>query len=145
MKMKKVFVVALLLVGIASFAQDKKQDLKAMPLEKRIEFHVNKLKGDLTLTDDQATRVTELYTANAQKRDERVAKIKEMKTDSKKLSAEEKELLKNQMDEKQMATEEQMRAILTPEQFTKWQSMRDSRQERMAQKKEEKKATKATK
>jgi periplasmic protein CpxP/Spy len=140
--MKKVVIVMLLLVGMCSFAQDKKAERKALPKEKRIEMHVNKLKKDLALTDAQVASVTQLLTANAQKRDEKMAQVKEMRADSKKLSSEEKEQLKKQMEDNQMESEEQMKGILTPEQFTKWQAGREKRKEKIMQKMEEKRATK---
>jgi periplasmic protein CpxP/Spy len=132
--MKKVFLVLVFLVGISSFAQGKKKDRSAMSSEKLTEMHVNKLKKDLALTDAQVASITELHNANAKKREERMAKLKQMRTDSKKLTPEEKEALKKEMEEKNMETEEQMKAILTPDQFTKWQAQRAKHKEKIMEK-----------
>ncbi len=139
--MKKVFLVILLLAGMVSFAQEH-SNRKDLTSEQRVEKHVSMLKKQLTLTDDQTTSVRNLLIANAKQREDKTAQLKEMKTDSKKLTPEEKALLTDQMNEKQMATEEQMKGILSPEQFSKWQAGREKRKAKMMQKREEKKATK---
>jgi periplasmic protein CpxP/Spy len=142
--MKKVFYAFLLFGTVGLFAQEK-MDPKSLTKEQRVEKHVAKLKKELTLTDDQTVKVKSLITENVKKNEEKMAQVKAMKTDSKKLSEEEKALLKNQMSEKSMATEAQMKAILTPEQFTKWQGMRSEHKEKIIERRQKKQAEKATK
>lgn len=124
--MKKLFIAALLFVGIVSFAQDinqkpaKDQREKLTP-EQRSEKHLQKLTSDLNLDKNQQEQVKQLLA-------ERTAKAEKFREDRKnnktKPTAEEKEAFKKQMKADKDAADAKMKAILNADQYTKWTALK---------------------
>ncbi len=140
--MKNLILVLLLATSVSFFAQSKVEK-STLPAAQRIDLHVNALQSNLKLDADQTAKVKELITANVNKREARITQIKTMRTDgAKRLSEEEKALLANEISEKEMATKEQMKAILTAEQYSKWEAHREKYKVKTSQKREAKKAEK---
>ena len=125
--MKKLFIAALLFVGIVSFAQDinqkptRDQREKLTP-EQRSEKNLQKLTADLNLDKKQQEQVKQLLAerrAKAEKfRDARKDKKGTKPTDA------EKEAFKKQMKAENEASDAKMKAILTADQFTKWTALK---------------------
>ena len=84
--MKKLFVVAFLLVGLLTFAQEKPVQMKGkqakmernqnMTAEQKTELQVKKMTLDLDLSSKQQTEVQKLVLAQAQKREIRQNEMK---------------------------------------------------------------------
>lgn len=95
--MKKLFIAALLFVGIVSFAQDVKQkptrdQRENLTPEQRNEKHLQKLTSELSLDKKQQDQVKQLLAERSTKAE----KFKDARKDSKtKPTAEEREALKN--------------------------------------------------
>lgn len=124
--MKKLFIAALLFVGIVSFAQDinqktaRDQREKLTP-EQRNEKHLQKLTSELTLDKKQQDQVKQLLAERSAKAE----KFKDAKKDSKvKPTAEEREAFKKQMETEKAANDAKMKAILNADQYTKWTALK---------------------
>lgn len=127
--MKKVFLVALMLIGITTFAQDKKErgprpEREKLTADQKVQKQVEHLKTDLNLNEKQTAEVKALVTKQVAKRE---AKKAEMDAQKEKNRAE----MKAKMMEEQTATKAEMKKILTAEQFTKWEAGRADKKEKV--------------
>ncbi|WP_295336734.1 hypothetical protein [Flavobacterium sp.] len=128
--MKKLFLALLLLVGVATWAQGKrerKQDGERLTKEERVDLQVKRMTKDLDLTEKQAKEFRALATKQVEKRDAKRAQVQEERKAK-------MEALKAQMQEEQAAHTAEMKKILTPEQFAKWEKLRDERKEKVKEK-----------
>lgn len=124
--MKKLFIAALLFVGMVSFAQDinqktpRDQREKLTP-EQRSEKHLQKLTSDLNLDKKQQEQVKQLLAERSAKAE----KFRDTRKDSKtKPTAEEREAFKKQIAAEREANDAKMKAILNADQYTKWTSLK---------------------
>lgn len=124
--MKKIFIAALLFVGIVSFAQDvnqkpeRDQKEKLTP-EQRNEKHLKKLTSELNLDKKQQEEFKVLLTEKSAKAE----KFREARKDSKtKPTAEEREAFKKQMIAEKEATDTKVKAILNADQYAKWTALK---------------------
>lgn len=125
--MKKLIIAALLVVSISTFAQDKKErpqraDMEKMTPEQRNEKRVERMTKELNLDTKQQDQLKQLYAEEAQAREAQKANAKGKKGQGREMMAEQRK-----------ASEEKMKAILTPEQLTKWKANQDKMRERMQQ------------
>lgn len=136
-KMKKLIVAALLVVGITAFAQEKEGITAGSKLstKQKVDFQVKKISKELELSAEQTVAVEVLITKQVQKRE---AKRAEFKTNTEKERAE----MKVNRDKGQTEVTADMKKILTPDQFIKWEKMRDDRMEKMKEKIAEKRSSK---
>lgn len=131
--MKKLFIAALLFVGVVSFAQDinqkptRDQREKLTP-EQRKEKHLQKLTSDLNLDIKQQEQVKQLIAEKSAKAE----KFKESRADSKTPpTAEEKAAFRKQMEADKTATDSKMKSILTAEQYAKWKALKKEHKDRI--------------
>ena len=114
--MKKVFLAALLVVGITTFAQEKKErrfNGDKLTKEQKVDLQVKRMTKDLDLNGEQSKQVQVLVAKQVDKREAKKAKMKEEK-------AQEREGMKAEMEANQAAMSSDMKKILTPEHFSKW-------------------------
>ena len=136
--MKKLVVAFLLIVGITAMAQEKEMKrpngdkFASLTPEQKVEYQVKKMSKDLSLNDKQVKEVKALVTKEVEKRN---AIIAEMKA----LQAKQRIEMKAKIDEEYAAMSNEMRKILTSEQFTKWEKIHEERREKMKEKRENKK------
>jgi hypothetical protein len=124
--MKKLFIAALLFVGIVSFAQevnqksqrDQKENLTP---EQRNEKHLQKLTSELTLDKKQQEQVKQLLAERSAKAEKFKASKKDSKT---KTTDAEREAFKKQMETEKVANDAKMKAILNADQYTKWTALK---------------------
>ncbi|WP_291143007.1 hypothetical protein [Flavobacterium sp. UBA7680] len=133
--MKKLFIAAMLLIGIASFAQDgdqkpaREQREKLTP-EQRNEKQLQKLTTELGLDANQQAQVKQLLAERSAKA-EKFRETREARKDSDvKPTDAEKEAFKNELKAEKEGNEAKMKAILTADQYTKWQSLREKNKEK---------------
>jgi hypothetical protein len=139
--MKKVIVAALLVVGITAFAQEKegrRAGREKLTAEQKVDIQVKRLTNDLDLNEKQAKEVRGLVTKQVEKRE---AKRKEMEN----LKAKKREDIKAEMEKEQAAVNADMKKILTPDQFAKWENKRAERKADFKEKKAEKKEKRKSK
>jgi len=134
-----------MLIGLTTWAQEKATAPKFATLstEEKVDFQVKKLTKDLDLNEKQAADVKVLVTKEVEKRE---AKRADMMA-KKEMNAQKREEAKAKMEKEQDAVRTEMKKILTPEQFTKWEQIRDERKaeikEKMAERREKKAMTAA--
>ena len=138
--MKKVIVAALLVVGMTTFAQEKegrKAGSERLTSEQKVDLQVTKITKDLDLNEKQAKEVRALVTKQVAKREAKRAEMQELKTKK-------REEMKAQREAEQAAVSLEMKKILTPEQYAKWEKNREERKEgikeKMAERKEKRKS-----
>jgi hypothetical protein len=133
--MKKLCIVALLVIGLSSFAQERKErhpkgEIEQMTLEQRNQLHLKKMTLDLDLNAKQQEQVGKLMT-------EQMAKIEKMKAEHKAKMEEAKALrfeMKNKMLDEQIELKNKMKSILSADQFAKWELRKDRNNKRMGEK-----------
>ncbi|WP_337968826.1 hypothetical protein [uncultured Flavobacterium sp.] len=124
--MKKLFIAALLFVGVVSFAQDinqkatRDQREKLTP-EQRNEKHLQKLTSELNLDKKQQEQVKQLLAERSAKTEKFRAAKKDSKT---KPTDAEREAFKKQMDTEKAANDAKMKSILNADQYTKWTALK---------------------
>lgn len=129
--MKKMFVLAVLMIGMTSFAQEKpaegiraeKARMEKMTPEQRNEKHLKKLTADLSLSESQQKQMAAVLSEQSAKREAKRAereKVMEAKRSERKAEME--------------ATDAKIKAILTPEQTKKWEAMKTERREKAKEK-----------
>lgn len=125
--MKKLFLALLLLVGFTTWAQGKRErrpEGDRLTKEEKVDLQVKRMTKDLDLNEKQAKEVRVLVTKEVEKRE---AKRAEM-TEEKKAK---REAMKTEMKEAQAAHSAEMKKILTPEQFAKWEKLREDRKDKL--------------
>lgn len=127
--MKKLFIVALLVVGMTSFAQERKArperaKMEQMTPEQRNQLHLKKMTLELDLNASQQKEMSKIIAEQSAKREARMAERKATKDSAKKLTSDELFAKKSQMLDEQIVMKERMKKILTPEQYKKWEDMK---------------------
>lgn len=139
--MKKLFIAALLFVGMVSFAQDATQPVKQqrerLTPEQRNEKQLKKLTTELNLDANQQVQVGKLLADRSAKAQKHMEMRKARKDSNVKPTAEEKAALKKEIMDEKTATEAQMKSILNADQYKKWTAMRDENKEKMKEKMKE--------
>lgn len=135
--MKKLFLAALLVVGLTTFAQEQKEkpqrpEMEKLSPEQRSQLQLKKITAELNLNADQQAQVQKLIAEQSAKREALKAKMQQMRDSHEKPSAEDRAMM---MDGKK-AMDEKLKSILTPEQFEKWMSRREKNHEKKELKKE---------
>ena len=135
--MKKLIIAALLVVGMSSFAQDKKEmekrsdrsEMGNLTPEQRNELALKKMTLDLGLNAKQQEQVGQVIAEQSAKRE---AMRAERKANQEKNSNERFDMRAKMMDE-QIAMKNKMKTILSAEQFEKWNAQREKQQSRWNQ------------
>ena len=140
--MKKLFLLALLAIGLTSFAQGREgspmQDkMEKLTPEQKTERHLKKLTSELNLNSKQQEQIKPLLAAQSAKREEFKAKREEYKNSPVKPSPEERAAFRSKVDEEKKAMDEKMKAILTPEQYEKWNANQIEKKEKIKARMEE--------
>ena len=142
--MKKLFIAALLFVGIASFAQDADVDQKPpreqrerLTPEQRNEKQLKKLTSDLSLDTKQQEQVKQLLAERSAKSEKFRDARKEQKESGTKPTAEQKEAFKKEMMAEKDANDAKMKGILTADQYTKWKASQEDHKEKFREKMKE--------
>ena len=123
--MKKLFIATLLVIGLTTFAQEKKErpnrsEMEKLTPEQRSEKHLKKLTTDLNLDAKQQEQIGKMISEQGEKRETFRANKKA-----------EHEAMKGKMEEERAATTAKMKTILTPEQFEKWNANNEKRRAEM--------------
>lgn len=131
--MKKLIAVALLFVGVTSFAQEKilKEDRKAqraeiakLSPEQRNQLHLKELTLELDLTASQQKEMAKIISEQDTKREAIKAEMKTKREANKKPTTDELFVMKNKMLDEKIAMKERVKKVLTPEQLEKWEKIK---------------------
>ena len=149
--MKKLFIVALLVVGMTSFAQERKAkseraQMEQMTVEQRNQLHLKKMTLELDLNDSQQREMSKIIAEQSTKREAKMNEQKATKDLPKKqLTSDERFAKKNQMLDEQIAMKERMKKILSADQYKKWDAMRGKKHAGMKKRMMQHKDTKPSK
>ena len=139
--MKKLILIALLVIGVTSFAQVEKlgkSGMEKLTPEQRQEKQLKRLTTELNLTAEQQAQVGKILAENGEKREAHKAKREEMKAQQVKRTEEQKAAFKKQREEEKAVMNEKMKKILSAEQFEKWNALKEKGKAKMAELKEKK-------
>ncbi|PIB26718.1 hypothetical protein [Maribacter sp. 4G9] len=130
--MKKIVLAALLLVGITAMAQEQnrkegRRQMADLTPEQMATLQTKRMTLALDLTEDQQSKIQEMFAKNAAERKAKMESYKASKERGETLSDDEKFALKNERLDKQIAHKEEMKSILNNEQYDKWENMRHKR------------------
>lgn len=127
--MKKLIVVAILAMSISGIAQEKKNHLNKERTEftaqQQNELQVKKLTLELDLNAKQQKEIAEIVGKQQIKREALRTEMKNRRAENKKLTADEKFVLKSQILDEKIAVKSQMKKVLTAEQAEKWEKMQN--------------------
>lgn len=129
--MKKLIIAALLVAGMTTYAQEKKETpnrakMERMTPEERQERQLKRLTTELTLNAQQQEQVKQLLASQTVNRQNQM--------DRKELSKEEmkarREAAVKKMQDDRKIMEDKMKVILTPAQFGTWKADQEKMRER---------------
>ncbi|HRG19185.1 MAG TPA: hypothetical protein PLP39_08850 [Flavobacterium lutivivi] len=130
--MKKIVLVLLLAISFVGFSQEKKEMGKErLTNEQRAELESKKMKLDLDLNDKQTAEVKKLLLEQQNKGDEVRKTMKAKKESGVKPSQDEVFKMKNELLDRQIAFKGEMKKLLTPEQYAKWEATREAKKDKM--------------
>jgi Spy/CpxP family protein refolding chaperone len=125
--MKKMLMVAVLLLSVVTFAQEKRKKGPEMSPEKKVELQVARLKIELDLNEKQSADLRTLIQERQQKQIKLRAEFGSKKDSLHKPSPAQREQMKKIKAEDKKAFEEQLKKILTPTQFETWNQLKTDR------------------
>jgi len=132
--MKKLITIALIaIMGVSSYAQERPGRPEGNPMEKftpeqRNQLMLKKMTLDLDLNASQQKEMGKLIAEQGAKRE---AHMKDRKAKTAKPTSDEIFEMKNKMLDEQIAMKGKMKKILSPEQFKKWDEMKQHHREGM--------------
>lgn len=137
--MKKLIIAALLVVGMTSFAQNKKEigsrhhrdEMEKFTPEQQNQLMLKKMTLELDLNASQQKEMSKIIAEKSDKRQARIKEMKANKNSNTKSTSDEMFARKNRMLDEQIAMKERMKKILNPEQYKKWEDMKGKRHHRM--------------
>ena len=135
--MKKVLIATVFLIGMTSFAQEKKvrterAQMEKMTSQQRNELHLKKMTLDLDLTVTQQKEMSKIIAEQGTKKEARMTERKANNYVTKKqLTADEKFAKKSRMLDEQIVMKDRMKKVLSADQFKRWEDMKDQRNQRM--------------
>jgi hypothetical protein len=133
--MKKLIIATLLVVGMSSFAQDKKEmekrphrdEMEKFTPEQRNQLMLKKMTLDLDLNAKQQEQMKQIIAEQSTKRE---AMRTARKANQEKPTSDELFAMKNKMLDEQIVMKNKMKSILSPEQFEKWDAMKEKQHQR---------------
>ena len=129
--MKKLIIAALLVAGMTTYAQEKKEastkpKMERITPEQRLERQLEKMTSELSLDAKQKQQVNQILTEQSGKRKQMMNNVKATKQEMKIKRAESKK----RMQEERLLMEGKMKAILSPEQFDTWKTNQEKKREK---------------
>lgn len=134
--MKKLIIVALLVVGITAFAQNRKEmgnrpdrsKMEKFSPEQRTQLMVKKLTLELDLNAKQQEQVKQIIAEQGLKKEAMRAERMAKKEEGQKQNTDEQFEMQNKVLDEQIAMKNKIKTILSPEQFEKWNSLKEKQQ-----------------
>jgi protein CpxP len=135
--MKNVFLALLMFVGITALAQEKEMKkpngdkYASLTSEQKVELQVKRMTKDLDLNEKQINEMKVLVAKEVEKRENKKAEMEALRAQKRK-----------EMKHDSVAKSQEMKKILSPEQFAKWEKIHEERREKMKEKMSQKKRSK---
>ncbi|MDD5150515.1 MAG: hypothetical protein PHC28_08540 [Flavobacterium sp.] len=145
--MKKLMIAALLVVGMSGFAQNRQEmgnrpdrsEMEKMSPEQQNQLMLKKMTLELDLNAKQQEQVKQIIVEKSAKRESMKTERMAKKDEGKKPTADERFEMKNKMLDEQIAMKDKMKSILSPEQFEKWNDLKEKHQEKFQERKHDRK------
>jgi protein CpxP len=125
--MKKMLMVAVLLLSVVTFAQEKRKKGPEMSPEKKVELQVARLKIELDLNEKQTAELRTVIQELQQKHIKLRSEFGSKKDSLHKPSPAQREQMKKVKAEDKKTFEEQFKKILTATQFETWNKLKTDR------------------
>lgn len=143
--MKKLFMAALLMVGMTSFAQEGKPmrvvgQQEQLTAEQRNQIQLKRLTTELNLDANQQQEMQRIMSDRSTKREEMRKEMAANREKGVKPTTEDRQNRKNAMADYDNAEKAKLQKLLTPEQFAKYEKMKQERQDKMKASKEKQQA-----
>lgn len=134
--MKSLIIALVFGISISGFAQVSTpqpggDNTGRMTPEQRQEKHLAKLTKELNLDAKQQEAVGKILAEKSDKAQDLKSQKEARKDSGEKLTTEEREALKTKLKAEKEDTEKQMKAILSADQYQKWETMREQNKEKM--------------
>lgn len=132
--MKKLFVLALLLVGTTIIAQERNRKhqgnkMEQFTPEQQNQLMLKKMTLELDLNDSQQKEMSAVISDKIAKKEAHKAEMKAMKEKGVKPSNDERFAMHMKMLDEQIVTKKRMEKILNAKQFEKWASLKEDHKE----------------
>ncbi len=132
--MKKLFVIALLLVGTTIMAQERNrkhqgEKMEQFTPEQQSQLMLKKMTLDLDLNDSQQKEMSAIISEKIAKKEAMKAEMKAKKEKGVKPTNDERFAMQIQLLDEQIAAKKRMEKILNAKQFEKWTSLKEDHQE----------------
>ena len=131
--MKKMILAIALVATTLTFAQDRKARGEKLTPEQQTELQVKRMTLELDLDAKQQKEIKTILLEQAKKREAKMAEMKAKREKGEKPSADEKFEMKNKMLDNQIENKAQMKKILKPEQFAKWEEKQSDRKKNQSE------------
>ena len=125
--MKKIIVTIFLVISSLSFAQEKSK----LSLEQQIELQVKKMTLELDLDANQQKELRTILLENTKKREAKKMALKEKMSKGQKPTSDERFEMKSKMLDDKIEHKAQLKKILKPKQFQKWEQNQENRTKNM--------------
>jgi protein CpxP len=128
--MKKLMVVALLMVGMTIFAQERNRrqqgnDMEQFTPEQRSQLQLKKMTLNLDLNESQQKEIKSFIADKNTKMEAHKTAMKAMREKGMKPTNDERFAMKMKMLDEQIAMKKRMEKILNPKQFEKWTALKE--------------------
>jgi len=138
--MKKLIVLALLIVGTTMVAQERNRMCKGNKMEQftpeqQSQLMLKKMTLELDLNDAQQKEMNTLISDKIAKKEAHKAEMMAMKEKGVRPTNDERFAMKIKKMDEQIATKKSMQKILNAKQFEKWVSLKEDHQEKHQEKK----------
>ena len=143
--MRKLIVASLLAISTFTFAQEKMENEMNTPRKEhqqngeRDEIRLKKLTSGLNLNAKQLEQIKLLMTEQNAKREAFMKEKMANKETAKEPTKEELKARRDKIKETKASIDEKLKAILSPEQFSKWNTTKDEAKAKMKEKRKEEK------
>jgi protein CpxP len=137
--MKHLLIALVFGIGLTGFAQEttpkpNRANMEKMTPEQRQQKHLAHLTKELTLDAKQQEAVGKILSEKGTKAQDLKAQKDTRKASGTKMTAEERTAFKNTMQAEKADTEAKMKAVLSADQYQKWQTMREDSKDKMKEK-----------
>nr|WP_315147895.1 hypothetical protein [uncultured Flavobacterium sp.] len=129
--MKKLFVIALLMVGTTIFAQERNRKHQGNEMEQftpvqQSQLMLKKMTLELDLNDSQQKEMSAIISDNVAKKEAMKAEMKAKKEKGVKPTNDERFAMHMKMLDEQIATKKRVEKILNAKQFEKWSTLKEN-------------------
>jgi len=142
--MKKLIVLALLVVGITAYAQEenvasRRAEFEKMTPQQKTEMALKRLTSELGLNEKQQKEIGKIMGERNALRAKNMAERKVMKETGAKPTPEERMAKKTRREDEEKEFQSKMEKVLTTDQIKKWDNMKKVRKAKMEDRKEDRK------